>query len=191
MGSENYTLLSCISRLGGHGAPPPPRGTCLDAAASGALTLLGMGVLAGLHYTAGVRALGLELLVGSFAATAVLVFAAPDSPLAQPRNVLVGHALSAVLGVAVRIVVADSARAGSEPAAAALSVALSVWAMAAFGVTHPPGGATALIAVVGGDGVRALGWWFVLDVLLGAIILVVVAMVGNNVLPQRGYPRYW
>jgi CBS-domain-containing membrane protein len=62
--------------------------------------------------------------------------------------------------------------------------------MAAGGVTHPPGGATALIAVVGGDGVRALGWWYVLNVMVGAVVLVAVALL-NNTLQQRRYPRYW
>jgi len=190
LGGALPALRACAGKLRGRGAPPPPRAGCLDAAASGALTLIGMGALAGLHFSAGARAAGLELLVGSFAATAVLVFAAPDAPLAQPRNVLAGHALSAAVGVAVRAAVADSARAGALPAAAALSVALSVWAMAAGGVTHPPGGATALIAVVGGEGVRALGWWYVLNVLAGAAVLVAVALL-NNMLPGRVYPRYW
>jgi CBS-domain-containing membrane protein len=155
-----------------------------------------MGMLAVVHYSAGARAINLDMLVGSFAATAVLVFAVPDAPLSQPRNVLCGHAVSAIIGVAVRMIVADSGRAGAEPAAVAVAVALSVWAMSALCVTHPPGGATALIAVVGGDSVRALGWLYVLDVILGAAILVMVAVAGHFVLigarvTEKSYPKFW
>jgi len=189
------SILSLILGAVRGGGARPPRASCADAGASGALTLLGMGVLAGIQYSAGARTAGLEMLIGSFAATAVLVYAAPASPLAQPRNVIGGHALSAVLGVAARVVIADSARAGAEPAAAALAVALSVYAMAAAGVTHPPGGATALIAILGGDAVRNLGWWYVLDVLLGASILTAIAIAGNCALhfwmPLRAYPKNW
>lgn len=184
---------------------PPPRDSCADAAASGALTLLGMGALAGIHFTTSARATGLELLIGSFAATAVLVYAAPSSPLAQPRNVICGHTLGAVFGVAARIIIADSGRTGAVPAAVALAVALSVWVMSFSGVTHPPAGATALIAVVGGTGVEGLGWLFVPNVILGAVILVAIAIVGHSISqrmkdalikspdgPKRWvYPRYW
>lgn len=139
-----------------------------------------MGALAGIHFSVSARAAGLELLIGSFAATAVLVYAAPNSPLAQPRNVICGHLVGAVIGVAARLIIADSGRAGAVPAAAAVAVALSVWVMALCGVTHPPSGATALIAVVGGSGVNDLGWLYILNVLLGATILVGIAILGHS-----------
>lgn len=151
-----------------------------------------MGLILGLHYSsAPFRDTGLLLNLGSFGATAVLVYAAPAAPLAQPRNVVLGHALSAAVGVAARVALAGAPLPGARPAGAALAVALSVSLMAAFGVTHPPGGATALIAAVGGADVEALGAAFIADAALGGALLVLVALVGNNVLTWRRYPVYW
>jgi len=182
---------SLLAKLSGSAAPPPLP-PWRDAAASGALTLAGMGLLLGLHYScAPLRGSGLVLNLGSFGATAVLVYAAPASPLAQPRNVVLGHALSAAVGVGARLALAGAPLPGARPAGAALAVALSVWLMAAAGVAHPPGGATALIAAVGGAEVEALGWAFVGDAALGGALLVLVALLGNNALPWRRYPVWW
>ena len=127
------------------------------------------------------------LLIGSFGASAVLLFGAPRSPLAQPRNVIGGHMLSALVGVSMRFVLPDPAW-----ACAALTVATAIAVMHATGTLHPPGGATALIAAAGGTKITAMGYLFVLiPAGIGAAILVAVALVVNNLARARKYPDYW
>lgn len=173
----------------GGGAPALPHWR--EPIASASLSLVGMSFLLFLHYSStAFRSAGIVLNMGSFAATAVLVFAAPAAPLSQPRNVICGHLISAVIGVALKQSLAETFP-GSVPLAGALAVSLSVGAMAALGVTHPPGGATALIAVASVGDVATAGWLYVPCVGLGALLLVLTAVLGNNLLPWRTYPQYW
>lgn len=125
-----------------------------------------------------------NFLVGSFGASAVLIYGVVNSPLAQPRNLLGGHVLSAFLGVTVNNLV-------HVPwLAAALAVSSSIVLMQVTKTLHPPGGATALIAVIGTEKVKNLGYLYVLSpILSGVIILLLVALVFNNVTDNRSYPR--
>lgn len=124
------------------------------------------------------------LLIGPFGASAVLLFGAHGSPLAQPRNLIGGHVLGALVGVTVHRLV------GQELwLAAALAVSVAIVAMQVTKTLHPPGGATALIANVGSVKLKALGYGFVLmPVLTGAVLLLAVALVGNNLSATRSYP---
>lgn len=128
-----------------------------------------------------------QLLVGSFGATAVLLYGAIKSPLAQPRNILGGHIISALIGVACyRCLPADLWL------AAALAVATAIACMHATKTLHPPGGATALIAVIGGDNIHALGFLYALiPVGSGALMMLLVGLMVNNMSKQRRYPEYW
>jgi CBS-domain-containing membrane protein len=124
---------------------------------------------------------GHPLVIGSFGASAVLLFGANESVLAQPRNLIGGHVLSAL--VAVLMVAAF----GSTPLTTALAVGFALLVMNLTHTTHPPGGATALIGVQ-----AAADPSFVLvPVLAGALILLVTAMFTNNVVHHRKYPRHW
>lgn len=126
-------------------------------------------------------------LIGSFGATAVLLYGAPAVPFAQPRYVLGGHFLSALIGVTVYQLLPDPVWLAS-----ALAVSFAILAMYLTQTTHPPGGATALIAVIGSNKVHALGFWYVLDpVLEGIALLLLVALLVNNLSPERRYPHYW
>ncbi|MHB0866424.1 MAG: HPP family protein [Thermoleophilia bacterium] len=129
----------------------------------------------------------LSLFIGSFGASAVLVYAAIKSPLAQPRNLIGGHVISAFIGVA-----AWQLLGGTTWLAAATAVSLAIVAMLATGTVHPPGGATALIAVIGGQQVHNLGWLYpFVPVGAGALVLLAVALVVNNIPAGRSYPEYW
>jgi CBS-domain-containing membrane protein len=129
----------------------------------------------------------LILIIGSFGASAVLVYAAIKSPLAQPRNLIGGHIISALVGVACYKLFG-----GTIWAAAALGVSLAIVAMLFTRTLHPPGGATALIAVIGGKNVHDLGFLYALfPAGAGALILLVVALVVNNLSKERRYPEYW
>lgn len=131
-----------------------------------------------------VDALDRVFLIGSFGASAVLVFGATHSPLAQPRNLILGHLVSAVIGVTVYKLIPSELWLSS-----ALAVALSIVAMQMTRSMHPPGGATALIASVGSDRVKGLGYGYVLSpVLSGVAILFLVAVLVNNIPRHRRYP---
>ena len=137
------------------------------------------------HYWIGAH--GGVLAVASMGATAVLLFAAPHGALSQPWPVLGGNLVSAVIGV-------TCARwLGHDPmVAASLAVALSIAAMYTLRCLHPPGGATALYAVLGGETVHALGYGYVLSpVLLNVVVLLAVAVVFNYPFAWRRYPQCW
>lgn len=127
------------------------------------------------------------LLIGSFGASAVLVFGAIRSPLAQPRNLVGGHVLSALIGVLCWKYL------GFIPwLAPALAVASAIAVMHATRTLHPPGGATALIAVIGSPEIHRLGFWYVLaPAFLGALLMLVCALVFNNLAVSRRYPEIW
>lgn len=123
-------------------------------------------------------------LIGSFGASSVLIYGAIQSPLAQPRNLVGGHLVSALVGVTIHQLIPDIVW-----LAAPLAVSLSIVLMQVTKTLHPPGGATALIAVIGSEKVKALGYLYVLSpVLSGCLILLVVALVFNNMTTNRRYP---
>lgn len=127
------------------------------------------------------RFAGHPLLIGSFGASAVLLFGASESPLAQPRNLVGGHILSSF--VAVSLV----GLCGSGPLSISLAVGLSILVMYVTRTIHPPGGATALIGVQGHAGPS----FILFPVLTGTIILLLVALFTNNVVNHRQYPKNW
>jgi len=124
---------------------------------------------------------GFPLLIGSFGATAVLLFGANDSPLAQPRNLVGGHLISALTAVVM------VALFGSNPYSIALTVGIAIFLMYMTGTIHPPGGATALIGVQGQAGLD----FVLVPVLAGVLILLAVALFTNNVVHHRQYPKHW
>ena len=129
---------------------------------------------------------GSASLVASMGASAVLLFAVPHGPLSQPWAVFGGHLVSAVIGVACARLLTDTVT------ASALAVALAISAMYYLRCIHPPGGATALTAVAGGESVHALGFHFVLTpVLLNVLVILLVAMLFNFPFPWRRYPALW
>lgn len=123
-------------------------------------------------------------LIGSFGASCVLVYGAIESPLAQPRNLLGGHVVCALIGVTIFKTLPDIVW-----ITAPLAVSLSIVMMQITKTLHPPGGATALIAVIGSEKVKSLGYLYVLSpVLSGAVVLLLVALIFNNITSHRKYP---
>jgi CBS-domain-containing membrane protein len=117
----------------------------------------------------------------------VLIYGAIRSPLAQPRNLLGGHILSAIIGVTAFQLLGD------QPwLAAAMAVSTSIALMHLTKTLHPPGGATALIAVIGGESVHNLGYLYVvIPTALGAGVMLIVALLVNNIPKGRKYPEFW
>ena len=106
----------------------------------------------------------IALLMAPFGATAVLVFGVPASPLAQPKNVILGHLITAFIGVVFTQYV------GVTPLTLALATGLGVTAMLLSKTTHPPAGANPILIMLSGQ-----SWGFLITpVLIGAVIIVFV-----------------
>ena len=128
----------------------------------------------------------LVFLIGSFGASSVLVYGVIQSPMAQPRNLIGGHVISAFVGVTVYKLAPDIIW-----ITAPLAVSLSIVAMQMTKTMHPPGGATALIAVNGSTAVKSLGYEYVIfPVFVGVLILFLVALFFNNLTSKRHYPNH-
>lgn len=164
----------------------PPRVSNEEILLSWLGAFVAIGALGGLGQTF-LEGADLGLMIGSFGASAVLLFGAVRSPLAQPRNLMGGHLLSALIGV-----VCWKCFYFAPWLAAALAVASAIAVMHATRTLHPPGGATALIAVIGSSEIHSLGFWYVLvPATLGPLIMLVIALLVNNLPRSRRYPEIW
>lgn len=124
-------------------------------------------------------------LIGSFGASSVLIYGVIHSPLAQPRNLIGGHVISALVGVTLYKLLPDPVW-----LTASLAVSLSIVLMQITKTLHPPGGATALIAIIGSEHIKSMGYFYVISpVLSGSLVLLLVALVFNNITSARSYPR--
>jgi CBS-domain-containing membrane protein len=123
------------------------------------------------------------LIVASMGASAVLLFAVPHGPLSQPWALVGGHTISALIGVSCYLLIPDLF------IAAAVAVGMAITAMYYLRCIHPPGGATALTAVVAGSGVHDLGYFYLLTpVLVNVAIILSVALLFNYLFHWRRYP---
>ena len=129
----------------------------------------------------------LVMVIGSFGASAVLIYGAIKSPLAQPRNLVGGHIISAIIGVASYNILH-----AHMWLAASVAVATAIAVMQVTKTLHPPGGATALIAVIGSTKIHALGYLYaIIPAGVGATIMLAVALLVNNIPKNRRYPESW
>lgn len=122
-------------------------------------------------------------VVTSIGASAVLLFAAPHGALSQPWPLIAGHLLSAAIGVTCAQMIADPLMAGP------VAVGAAITAMYYTRCVHPPGGATALTAVLGGEALRRLGFSYLLiPVGLNVAVILTVAVLFNCLFSWRRYP---
>ena len=120
---------------------------------------------------------GMIWLIPPFGASMVLVMAVHESPLAKPKNILLGHILSALSGVIILYLIGDNFL------ALGFAVALAIFVMVMTNTIHPPAGANPIIVIMTGQRIS-----FVLfPVAVGAFMLVVFAYFYNNLL-KRNYP---
>ncbi len=146
----------------------------------------GMAAVTSIHYNM-VAQTDLIMVIGSFGASAVLIYGAIKSPLAQPRNLIGGHIISAIIGVACYKLFASHMWLASS-----LAVATAIAIMHATKTLHPPGGATALIAVIGSDKIHDLGFLYAfVPVGVGVFVMLIVSLIVNNIPNNRRYPEYW
>lgn len=123
----------------------------------------------------------LPLLIAPFGATCVLIFAATDSHLAQPRSVVGGYLVSALVGVLALSLL------GGAPWVAALSVGTAIALMQMTRTLHAPAGAMPLVAFTPGTDTALL----LPSALGGAVVLITIGLLVNNLRKDRAYPRYW
>ncbi|OBA24438.1 hypothetical protein METBIDRAFT_35885 [Metschnikowia bicuspidata var. bicuspidata NRRL YB-4993] len=129
------------------------------------------------------------LIIASYGASAILCFNANGSPLAQPRNVIMGQFLSSLIGLCVqKLFLLSSAGRDNYWAGGALSVAILSVAMSIFNCVHPPGGASALLPCTSEE-IQRMSWWYLPAQLVSSVVMVAVACIFGNIL--RSYPSYW
>lgn len=186
MSGEDRGWRAYFRKWRGTTAGGPPRVSNSEIFWSWLGALIGIGLLAGLGELF-FQTYALHLLIGSFGASAVLLFGAPRSPLAQPRNLLGGHIVSAAIGVLCWQWLHTV-----PMLAQALAVASAIALMHLSKTLHPPGGATALIATLGSAEIEHLGYWYVLwPATVGPLLLMLVALLVNNLPASRRYPLVW
>lgn len=123
----------------------------------------------------------LLVVMGSFGASCVLLFGFPKSPFSQPRNVIFGHLFSTFIGIVFLLFV------GNEWWSMALALATAIAVMMLTQTVHPPAGSNPLIVFL----LQAQWEYLLFPTLFGAVLLVVVALVVNNLHADRFYPEYW
>lgn len=122
---------------------------------------------------------GLNILLAPFGATCALLFALPDSPLAQPKNIVFGHLITAFIGLLFFHFF------GFTPLSVALSVGVAIAAMRLTSTTHPPAGANPIVAMMG-----SASWDFMEFVAVGSVLLVVCGALFHKI-NGKMYPKYW
>jgi CBS-domain-containing membrane protein len=126
-------------------------------------------------------AISTPLILGSFGATCVLVFAYPDAPFSQPRNVVLGHIITTFIGLLFLTFL------GPTILSLALAVAMAIGIMILFRIVHPPAGSNPVIIFLAQP-----GWSFLIfPVATGAMIIVIFALIYLNLTRKENYPKYW
>ncbi len=168
--------MRIFKKLRGAGAAVPPRAPIKDVAAAWLGGVLAIAAVAQLG-----DMLSMALLLGSFGASCVLIFGFPEAPFSQPRSVLAGHLLSSLIGLIFLHLF------GPEWWALALAVGTAIAVMMLTRTVHPPAGSNPVIIFL-----TLPGWDFLLfPTLIGALMLVVVALLFNNTVRGTQYPKYW
>ncbi len=169
-------MLPFINRIKGDGAALPPR------ASNKAIALAWLGGFLAIAAVASLTAsTAIPLVLGSFGASCVLVFGYPDVPFSQPRNVILGHLLSSLSGLVFLMLF------GPHWWSVAMAVGTAIAVMMATRTVHPPAGSNPVIIYL-----MQPGWGFLLTpTLFGAVIVVLVALVYNNLTRETNYPKYW
>lgn len=179
---RSFSPVRILPLLRGNSAVSP--GAILRGGAGAWLGLLFAGLVGRLLVGGeGLPLLAHPLLVAPIGASAVLVFAVPASPLAQPRSVIGGNVVSALVGISVALLIPHPV------VAAPVAVGLAIAAMMLLGCLHPPGGAVALIGVIGGPAVAKAGYLFALSPVAVDSVLLVVAGMAYGRLTGHAYPH--
>jgi len=169
-------MNSLFIKMKGDGASLPAKHPLKNILLAGLGGMIAIAVLAGL-----MNSLNMLLVMGSFGASCVLVFGFPDAPFSQPRNVVVGHFLSTLTGLVFLMFC------GPVWWSVALAVGVAIMLMMITRTVHPPAGSNPVIVFL-----LQPGWdYLFFPTLSGAILLVLVALMYNNLSRSANYPKYW
>ncbi|KAF2137406.1 uncharacterized protein K452DRAFT_291646 [Aplosporella prunicola CBS 121167] len=179
--------------LGYRAEPSAPLPAYIVYAWSFIAAFSGLAVLQSLfHYSHYFTARHVPGLVASYGASAVLVYGTPHLPLAQPRSLVGGHFLGALVGICITklfsLMPSETQFESLRWLAASLSTAVAIVLMQMTETIHPPAGATALMPALD-HAIWELSWYFLPIVLLSSTLVLAVALLFNNV--QRVYPVFW
>jgi CBS-domain-containing membrane protein len=159
---------------GGHPSPPRPKLSYIFV--SWIATVVAISALWAISYFS-----DSAMIIAPFGATCVLIFAVPDGPLSQPRNVIGGHLLATAISLIFLHLFGD------QWWVITLAVATSIAAMQATKTLHPPAGADPLVVILSNA-----TWSFIaIPVFIGSVVLIVCAVITNNLSRDRHYPKYW
>ena len=168
--------MNLFEKLKGDNAKLPPKHSIravLVAWLGGFLAISAITLLSNTFSTA--------LVLGSFGASCVLIFGFPDVPFSQPRNVIGGHFISSLIGLSCLTLF------GASWWSVSIAVGTSIAMMMMTRTTHPPAGSNPVIIYL-----LKPAWSFLLfPTLVGAIVLVVIAIIYNNLATDGRYPKYW
>jgi CBS-domain-containing membrane protein len=168
-----FNQFSWLKSAGVKRPPHPKLSVVVLAGLGGGLAIAGLAMLG--------AGLGVTLLLGSFGASCVLLFGYPEAPFAQPANVIGGHVICTAIGLSFLY------GCGAHPWSLALAVGASIAAMMATRTVHPPAGSNPVIVFLAQP-----AWSFIVfPVLSGAVLLVLIALVYNNLVRKGRYPAYW
>ena len=168
--------MNLLTKFRGDSAALPPRPPSKAVALAFVGGCLAIAIIALLA-----QSLHVALVLGSFGASCVLVFGYPDVPFSQPRNVIVGHVLSTVIGLAFVHFC------GPHWWSVALAVGSAIAVMMQTRTVHPPAGSNPVIVFL-----MQPAWDFALfPTLTGAVILVLVALFYHNLTREARWPKYW
>ena len=168
--------MSFLEKLKGDGATRPPRPPARAIALAWLGAAIAIATIALLAETTGTA-----LVLGCFGASCVLAFGFPEAPFSQPRHIVGGHVLASLVGLSCLAVT------GPTWWGMAIAVATSLAAMMLTRTPHPPAGSNPVMVYL-----LEPGWDFlVFPTLAGALILLSVALVFNNLVRPARYPKYW
>ena len=169
-------MLAFFAKLRGDNVDLPPKPVGKHVAVAWLGGFLAIAAVAELTH-----ALSEAMILGSFGASCVLIFGYPDVPFSQPRNVIAGHVLSSAVGVLFLKVF------GPGWWSVAMAAGTAIALMMVTRTVHPPAGSNPVIVFLSQP-----GWNFILfPTLAGALVLVLVALIYNNVTRAGRYPKYW
>jgi CBS domain-containing membrane protein len=195
--STNFLQAYFRKFSGVEGKTPPPMTKSLEIPVSSSLAFIGLFLvtitdyffLTKNFYANHDEAFAIAILSGAHGATSVILYEAYQAPFAQPRNVLGGYLVSSFLGVSTRLIC--DIPGVPQYVVAPLAVAVAMLGMNLTKTIHPPGGAVALLAVIGGKTILGIGYGYCLVATGGAFVMLCWACIGNNLIPSRQYPSYW
>ncbi len=169
-------MMSYLTRLKGSPAAIPPRPTFKELGFISLGSFLAACLVGYLAYIS-----KQPIIMGSFGASIFVLFVLPDSPFAQPRNVIFGHFVTTLIGLIFYHLIS------SDWWSMAIALAFAIAAMQYLRIPHPPAGSNPFIVFLLGA-----QWDFLwMPTLLGSILIVIVALFYNNLSNERSYPKYW